>query len=213
MSDLKAVPIPPRMQSLPIDKHGRPIPWFVETLPDGSRDFRVASAARRVQALRFGNCWVCGSKVGRYAAFPIGPMCAVNRVTAEPPCHRECAIYSARACPFLATPAMVRRTTGLPDKIGVPGKMIARNPGAVLVWVTTRWHTFRAPGGALISLGDPTETLWFAEGRQATAEQARAAIDSGMPIIRAEAEKDSDPELALAALDKEYAAALRLLPA
>lgn len=205
--------MPTRIAALPRDKHGRPIPWFVATMADGSRDFRIADPGRWVQAARFGKCWVCGQPLGRWAAFCIGPMCAVNRVTSEPPAHRECALYSAQACPFLATPGMRRRPVAEELKGTVAGVMIERNPGAVLVWITRRWHLFKAPGGPLISLGDPEETLWFAHGRSATAAEAREAMATGLPILMQAAEADDDPAASRAAIERDYAAAQRLLPA
>lgn len=206
-------PLPARMARLPLDKHGRPVPWFVAFI-DGQPDFRVIGPGRMETAVRFGNCWVCGQPVGRYKAFVIGPMCGVNRVSAEPPSHRDCAVYSAQACPFLATPTMRRRETGLPeDRVDPAGGFIQRNPGVALVWVSTNPSRIWLPDGLLFNVGDPVEALWFAHGRSATRAEVLASIDSGMPLLRAEAEADPDPVGAVAELDRLHAAALRLIPA
>ena len=62
--------------------------------------------------MREKRCWVCGDPLGVHLTFPIGPMCALNRTISEPPSHHECASWSARNCPFLSRPHMVRREDG-----------------------------------------------------------------------------------------------------
>lgn len=202
--------MPRHVQSLPLNPVGYPAPWFVATV-DGVPDFRVIAPGKIEDALRFKLCWTCGNHLGSYAAFLIGPMCVVNRISAEPPSHRDCATYAAQACPFLATPGMVRRTTGLPEDRFVPGVMVERNPGVALVWTTRTWRPFAAPnGGLLFEFGDPTSAEWFAEGREATHAEVLASIDSGMPTIREAA--DIDGPAAHAMLDKAYDAAMQYVP-
>lgn len=207
-------PPPRNIAALPHDKHGRPVPWFVAWI-DGQPDFRVIAPGRIHEAVAGRLCWVCGKPAGSYKAFLIGPMCAVNRVTAEPPSHRDCAVYSAAHCPFLTTPNMVRREGRLPEGAEDPaGIMIRRNPGVALVWVVKGKGYRLVPdgrGGALFRLGEPVETLWYAHGREATRAEAEASIDTGMPILRTEAERDGPA--AAAELDAMAAAARRFLPA
>jgi len=209
---------PPRIARLPRNKAGYRVPWFVDYV-NGEPDFRIADTRKMRGAVMLRLCWLCGGPLrndvlGRAAtqyAYVIGPMCAVNRVSSEPPSHRDCAIYAATACPFLTTPGM-RRRDDLPDGIIPPdGQMILRNPGVSLVWVTNTWRM--VPGVQLWNVDEPVETLWFREGRPATPDEARAAIDSGLPILRTAAEEDTEPEQALVELDKQYARALELLPA
>jgi hypothetical protein len=211
MSATREPVLPPRMTVLPRDKHGRPVPWFVAWI-DGVPDFRVIGLNKIGDAERFELCWVCGQHRGRTSAFVIGPMCAVNRVSAEPPSHVDCAEYSARACPFLATPTMRRRPTdAIPGGTVKPaGTMIPRNPGVALVWVTRRFESFPAPGGRLFDIGDPVRTGWYAEGRDATRAEVLASIESGLPLLAAEAEKDG-PE-GVAHLRRMHEAALTLVP-
>ncbi len=194
MSDAKPFshshPLPPRIAALPPDPRGYPVPWFVEWV-DGVPDFRVVSALKIGRALVAELCWVCGRPLGRFRAFVIGPMCAVNRVSAEPPSHRDCAEFSARACPFLSNPDAPRRTTRMPDGVGdLPGLAIKRNPGVTLVWVTHDFQVERADGGVLFRLGPPAETLWYARGRPATRAEVLASIESGLPVLRSVAEKE-----------------------
>src|ERR1043165_6865260 len=135
-------PLPARMKKLPIDHRGYVVPWFVARPPAGELfDFRLADPDRAAQAMRFGNCWVCGEVVGRHKTFVIGPMCAVNRTTSEPPCHIECARFSAIACPFLTLPKAKRNDKGLPEgvraSLGPPEAAIPRNPGVSCLWTTS----------------------------------------------------------------------------
>lgn len=209
MTDLD---IPPRIAALPRNQAGYPVPWFVAWF-DGVPDFRVVAPGRIDDALRFRKCWICGQHAGANAAFVIGPMCAVNRVSAEPPSHRDCAVFAARACPFLARPGMARRENNLPEETSAaPGVAILRNPGVALMWVTRNWSTFHAPdGGLLFDVGAPVETRWYAHGRDATRAEVLASIDSGLPILREQAEAGGP--LAVALLERQHEAALAFVPA
>lgn len=207
--------IPPCMRQLPRDHTGRPIPYFVADV-DGKRDFRVASVRAMRDALKYGLCWVCGRPFTNRepVAFTVGPMCGVNLVSSEPPAHRDCAVYSALACPFLSHPGMTRRERGLPDHVPAAGVMIERNPGVTLVWVTGRraWSSFPAPGGILFRIGDsPVECLWFAGGRPATRAEVLASIETGLPALRAAADPDG-PE-AMTELDQAVERAMAFIPA
>src|SRR5262245_39698608 len=83
---------PPRIKRLPLDARGYPVPWFVAYV-DGVPDFRIVDTPKIGVAWNKQRCWICGGQLGRYLAFAIGPMCAVNRVSSEPPSHLECAMY------------------------------------------------------------------------------------------------------------------------
>ncbi len=206
--------VPIRIQRLPLDPARHlPVPWFA-TWIDGKPDFRYVTDDHFAQALRRSLCWVCGQPMGRNRAFVIGPMCAINRVSADPPNHLDCAVYATEACPFLANPRSVRRTTGAPDAGSLeapPGVMIRRNPGVTLVWVTRRYRVEREGNGVLFRLGDPVRTMWFAERRPATRAEVMASIESGYPLLLAEAEAESPT--AVRALEAMRDAAMRWLPA
>lgn len=209
MADIRP-PIPKRMARMPRDKHDRPVPWFVAWI-DGQPDFRVIGPGKIQDALRFGQCWLCGGVLGGWKAFVLGPMCSVNRTSAEPPSHRDCAVYAAMACPFLATPNMLRRENRIPEGTKNPaGTMIRRNPGVALVWVTKSFTPFRFDGGLLFEVGSPEEVRWFAEGRTATRAEVMASMESGLPLLHAEAEAESPA--AVRDLESMYATALKLLP-
>lgn len=219
---------PERIAKLPVHR-GYPVPWFVEWISEidgevmpmlrgqGEPDFRIMSRERFYVALRSSLCWVCGEKLGSHKAFTIGPMCAVNRTSAEPPGHRECAEWSARNCPFLTRPHMRRREAGLPAGIdpeqpNTAGIMLKRNPGVALVWVTRKPKVKRDPnGGILFDIGEPYDVSWWCEGRPATREEVQASIDSGLPSLREMAE--SDGPAATRQLDDFVDRAMVLLPA
>lgn len=180
---------PARIARLPVDPdRGYPVPWFVHWDENGKPDFRVIKQGRIRDAIKYKRCWICGDPLGTFVAYVAGPMCAINRVSSEPPSHRECAVYAAQACPFLVRPHMHRREAGLPDEAVEPaGDMIKRNPGVALVWVTRKSHVFRVPasrgGGILFDIGTPTEALWFAHGRPATRAEVDESIRSGLPEL------------------------------
>jgi len=106
-------PQPERMKGQPEDARGFPVPWFV-AWKDGAPIFQAADARKWAKAVKEKRCWLCGKTLGVHHAFVIGPMCGVNRVTAEPPSHRECAEYALKACPFLSRPAAKRTTHKIP---------------------------------------------------------------------------------------------------
>lgn len=208
--------MPGRIALLPRNKAQYPVPWFVATI-DGVPDFRVIRQGGIQIALSRKLCWVCGVPFGRQEdrAFVIGPMCAINHVSAEPPSHRECAVWSATHCPFLTTPRMVRRDRRKPEgAVNPAGIMLTRNPGVALVWVTRyrAWGTRSDhQGGTLFDIGACREALWFAHGREATRAEVLASIDSGLPLLREMAEQDGPG--ALAELGRMHGAALELIPA
>lgn len=215
MTALDAVPMPPQIAALPRNKVGYPIPWFVATFPDGHRDFRVASAERIYDAVRFDKCYTCGQPIGSYKAFLIGPMCAVNRIAPEPPSHRDCAQYSARVCPFLSTPAMVRRERGMEfeDRIDPGGVMLLRNPGVTALWITRDYTPVKPPNGShVFRIGEPKDVTWWRESRAATRAEVLESMESGRPLLIEACEKDDDPAGALQHMETEWAKALTLIP-
>ena len=200
MIDLPA--LPPRMKNLPKDERGYPTPWFVvwldkagEPVKPGTEgatpDFRVIAPGKLALAFKMHRCWICGATiVGHAKVFVLGPMCVVNRTTSEPPSHRACAEFAARACPFLVRPRQKRNPKNMPeDKLAPAGIHIDRNPGAVALYQTGTFTPFRAGDGVLFQLGRPIKVDWYAQGRPATREEITESVDSGLPLLLAEAKK------------------------
>lgn len=182
-------PMPERILRLPVTR-GYPVPWFVAQI-DGVYDFRVIASGKIMTAIKQKLCWICGERLGKVLAFTIGPMCAVNRTTSEPPGHRECAEWSAKACPFLTQKQIVRRETNMPEGTKDPaGIGIKRQPGVALVWLTESYKHFKVGDGLLIKIGSPIQTLWFRQGRAATRAEIMESIESGLPILRDMAKLD-----------------------
>ena len=186
-------PLPTRIARLPVDR-GYPVPWFVEWL-DGRPEFRLMDGGKFTRAIRERRCWICGAPLGQFLMFVLGPMCTLTRTTAEPPCHAECAEWSARNCPFLTRPQMTRRDDALMQSAESRGLALDRNPGVVALWTTKSFSLFpdqhRRP---LITVGAPLTVRWFAEGRSATRAEVVASIDSGLPALEAAAEQEDTDE-------------------
>lgn len=204
-------PLPKRIAALPVGRNGYPVPWFV-AWQDGEPEFRAMDGEKLRLAIKERRCWVCGEPVGREMTFVIGPMCAVNRTSAEPPSHAECADFSARACPFLSRPQMRRREAGMPDlAVDAPGFAIKRNPGVTCLWTTRDYTVFRKGSGVLFKIGDPVKERWYAEGRAASRAEVAASTDSGLPALRELAERESPA--AVEHLGRLYRTAMAYWPA
>lgn len=215
---IKDIRLPYRMRHLPISDKGFPVPFFVswfdaagEPMPTGigTPDFRCIGPNKVADAHRRELCWICGQPRGRNMAFVIGPMCAVNRISSEPPCHLECALYAVRACPFLTQPRMVRNEKGLPDERYLLDGAIERNPGVTVTWVTRAYKVSPVDGGVLFRFGDPVDVTWWREGRRATRAEVLTSIDEGLPALREVMERDGLAEQLPALLARTE----RLVPA
>lgn len=204
------------MQKLPVEERGYVVPWFVQWI-EGKPDFRIMDGEKRVRAINKRLCWLCGETLGQCLAFVIGPMCAVNRVSSEPPSHRDCAEFAAKACPFLTMPKMVRRETGLPEETAEPGGvMLRRNPGVTLLWMTKGYRVIRDGEGFVLRIGNPTDVAWYREGRAATRAEVVESIESGLPALVEPFEQVVDPDQrreGLAFLETCLATAMQLVPA
>lgn len=225
--DLSLSDMPASIAKLPVDERGYPIPFFVDYLPDGTPEFRAADPRKLIRCIKEALCWVCGEKLHRSRlgfrstiAFAIGPMCAVNKISAEPPSHPDCAEWSARNCPFLARPHAKRRTDETFNEMTAAdqrGHAILRNPGVTLVWPTDGFKLEPTPKGPLFKVNALTaKPSWWAMGRPATRDEIMHSIDTGLPLLLEAAEKEETPELrrlAVLQINKSLDAALKLVPA
>jgi hypothetical protein len=208
---IREIPIPDRMRHLPISSKGYPVPWFV-AIVDGVPDFRVIGPGKIVYAHNHRKCWLCGDTLGVHKIFTIGPMCTVNRISAEPPSHRDCAEYAVRACPFLSKPNMRRNEVDMPEDGKNPaGIMIKRNPGVTALWITKRYSLMHVDNGVLFHVGEPERVDWYAQGRPALRHEVQASIMSGLPILEKVAMREG-PE-AMKELQQCFIDSAALLPA
>lgn len=202
-------PVPNRLRRLPIQK-GYPVPWFVSKI-NGVYDFRVAEQEKMLQAIYEKLCWTCGDKMGTHVVFTIGPMCSVNRISAEPPSHLECAEFGVRACPFLNQTQVKRRETNMPEEsVAPPGVFIQRQPGVILTWVTKSYEVLQVEHGFMFSLGKPYSVKWWRDGRRATKSEIMDSFELGYPSLLDDAK--SDGYEATKQIELGYKKAMELIP-
>ena len=214
-ASIRDIPQPLGVDQLPIDERGWPVPWFVYIDDAGKPDHRIIGPDKLGRAVREERCWLCGGKLGRVKASVIGPMCAVNRITSEPPCHPQCARYAVQSCPFLSKPRARRNEKDLPEEsqkgAGIP---LDRNPGVMVIWESLmRSKPFRPLQGApgvLFDLGAPHRVTWWQEGRPATREEVLVSLKTGLPALREVAELEG--QAAIDALRLATEKALALIP-
>jgi hypothetical protein len=201
--------LPLGMALLAKDRRGYVIPWFVDKaapFKDGGPDFRIMDGNHLKLAIRERRCWVCGLRIVKeVGTFVAGPMCGINRTSAEPPCHLACAEASVMLCPFLSHPGRIRDESGLPAQITQAGVGIKRNPGVTMLW-TAPYKLWRS-NGILFELGEPTEPVkWFRMGRPATRAEVMESVETGLPLLAKQCltQEDADALAAYCARFKKY---------
>ena len=215
------VDLPPRIARLPKDHRGYPVPYFVQWLKAGQNaapddpqalpDFRIIDHRKMEHCFAANRCWICGDRLGVHRVFVIGPMCVVNRVTMEPPNHRDCAEFAATACPFMIRPRQKRNAKNMPAHAPMPGIGIERNPGCMALYETAVFGRFGTPTGPLVGLGKPTRIDWWAEGKPATRAQVLDSIESGYPLLMDVARAEGHAAVKELVRLREFA--MELLPA
>lgn len=170
--------LPAAVARLPRDERGYPIPYFV-SYPDGKPEFKLADQEKFSKCIKENRCWICGGPLGSRKWFVLGPMCTVTRTTSEPPCHRECAEFACRVCPFLTKPLAKRGDT---EGVRPGGAMIERNPGVAAIWETKSYTLFEA-NGVLFEVGPPLDVTYWREGRRATYEEVLESVETGVPAL------------------------------
>jgi hypothetical protein len=104
--------MPERMRRLPLTAQGYPTLFFAP-VRDGEAILRSVDVKKFERCVRERLCWLCGDKLERLMTFVVSVPVAYTRLTVEPPCHHECAVYAMRACPFITNPRMRYRTAAL----------------------------------------------------------------------------------------------------
>jgi hypothetical protein len=216
------VPVPKRLAGMRRDHRGFIIPFFVAWLDQGQQrrpgtgapDFRVVDPSAFAACVRFKLCWLCGQPLGRHCAFVLGPMCVISRVNSEPPSHRDCAEYALKVCPFLTRPAMRRNPSSFEMPV-VPaaGEHSERNPGLMALWMSDGaavWNADRGEPGVLFTVNDPTEVVWWREGRLATKDEVTLGLAQAMPALEAQAAQQG--AAAIKELERMAERALTYLP-
>lgn len=122
--DSRALPIPAAVAVLPHDPRGYPIPAITPRDPEGRPTFAVTGTARALICAAERRCSICGRTMAPgpvwrviaaaetevlAAAVAEGRAVANRSPSPEPPGHRECMLFAAFTCPFLARPNARRR--------------------------------------------------------------------------------------------------------
>jgi hypothetical protein len=106
-------------------------------------------------------------------AFVGGPLSAAQRLYSDPPAHPECAVFSAKVCPFLAIPAARRREANKSaDLEYIPGQ-VATNPEVFAILIS---DGFASMGMGVVRANQAIRVLWYHEGRLASRREIKAAI-------------------------------------
>lgn len=203
--------MPSSMNYRPVDHRGFPVPWFVTEKDDeGHWDFVNIDPERFYEAVRQEKCWVSGQALGRFKAFCVGPMCAINRTAGDAPVTREIALWSVKVCPFMSRPRARRadKTRDMIDNGELGGIGLTRNPGVTAVWLTR--NSEYQPGRGFY-LGDPIEVSWWREGRPATRIEVENATESGIHVLESSAQQEGNGAVEM--LEKFRAEAEKLWPA
>lgn len=200
-------PLPARMRALPLSPKGYPVPFFVR-VHNGQFDFQLADANKHRLCTERDLCWICGQQLGVFRTFVVGPIAALNRISSEPPSHLECAEYAVAACPFLMLPKAQRRDIDEAVPQIKPGTMLPHNPGVSVLYTTKTSKAMRGRQQFLFNLGEATTVRWVAEGRPATAAQALAGLESGLPAVLAMCRDDTERTY----LDETVARFKKMLP-
>lgn len=147
---IRDLPMPERMRRLPLTTQGFPTLFFAP-FKDGEAIIRSVDVNKFRRCIHERLCWLCGEELERQMTFVVSVTVAYTRVTLEPPCHHECAVYAMRACPFITNPQMRYRTAPM------------QHPGPYALY-TTSYYTVGpirdAWPAALITMGIADKIEW-----------------------------------------------------
>lgn len=166
------VPIPEQMKNLPLTDGGYLKPWFVK-----GDDFRVTDGDKAWLSVSKKACWICGNPFDVPVYAMVGDaMSAVIRIYREPPCHKECAEYAMRVCPFILYPNAKRREAGLDyedtlDHGNVDATVVVEpdNPGEYFVLMVSDFTYHPDPQVTAFEKGDVLETQHWIGGEKQNA--------------------------------------------
>jgi predicted 2-oxoglutarate/Fe(II)-dependent dioxygenase YbiX len=166
---LRDIEMPDAIKRLPVSDTGFPVPWFTQWFLNGKPsvpgvgvpDLRITDFNKRHHSDGT-QCWICGEPLGEHKAFLISEDVVKTRVHDEPPSHRDCAIFAAKACPFIVNPQMRRNRKDMP--LAVDAR--SGHPAKYCVWVTNKFAIENRGGRRFWRFGEAEEVLWFSKGKQ-----------------------------------------------
>ena len=101
--NVNGIELPKLMEDLPRDNRGLPIPYVVLNDNNGCPHFKVNDTEKSLECIIKKLCNVCGKPLGNDMWMLGGPASAFHPegVFNDPPVHKECGVYSLKACPYL----------------------------------------------------------------------------------------------------------------
>lgn len=201
-------PIPSRIKALPV-QDGMPVPWFTAVVGD-KYDLRFVDKAKIIPALRHNTCWICGQKLDVYRSFNIGPVSAINLITSEPPSHKECAQWAAKACPHLNQKQRQRNNSNLPSELEDRNPLGISETIEVSCVATVTNYAIHPGKHLLIELKQVTDIEWLKHGVRATREEVVDALAKARSLIAEIAIQEG--EKSLTKLESKYNKILTFLP-
>lgn len=176
------ITLPKHMRGLKKTEQGTVIPAFVSNR-DGKPDFRIMDPEAFRRCCTFNLCWICGKNMGRFCTFVGGPLVAAQEVASEPPSHRECAIFAAQVCPYLAQGMELRRDA-MPAHSETDFVSVAENPGITALCTSHGYRFLGDSSGSILLKFEHSEVVWYKQGKPATAEEVRQASSLAMQRYR-----------------------------
>lgn len=158
-------PVPRRMQKLPRERRGYPVPYVTMLDPfTHEPDFRVLDIRRQAQCINDKLCGMCGEPLGRFIAFIGGPRSRDGHTFFDPGMHRECAEYAATVCPFISRENASYREITEEDTSKYTAFMTNQdderpNPEMFIVITTSYTTQLNGNVGFAIVAGDYTEVI------------------------------------------------------
>lgn len=180
MQDWKQVEIPKRMEKLPKDTNGIPIPYSTYIEKNGKPNFSVIARSKVQNCIQNKICSICGQSLETNIWLIAGAMVALNPRGAyiDPPIHIECGRYALKVCPYLALPFFSKKKA---NEV-VPGdpnvKISAGKPKVFALVCTVGYDYVHTPAGSSVIV--PFKPLlaieYWVHGSKITEPEAKALM-------------------------------------
>lgn len=152
--------MPARIARLP-KFQGIPVPFYVPDI-EGRPDFGAVRPRAIAECHLEKLCWICGDKTGAFKAFVTSASNGITRMVQEPPCHADCAEYTARVA-------------------------MAASDDVALVWVTRSYEPVPVEEGLFFRMGFPEQRQFWFRGRPAAAHEIASSLKRNIGALRDQA--------------------------
>lgn len=179
--NFKAIPIPERMQRLPRDARGYPIPFLVFVDSEGKPHFTINDHRKAWQCRTEDRCGICGDTLFRGRWFVGGPKAALHEHGAyiDAPMHDECAHYALQVCPYLAAPRWTKELGAFSkpaDGLVLVDPTQDPERPALFVAVMAIGHTITEPSGYYRPKRPYRKLEYWLQGKEITAREAASIV-------------------------------------